>query len=67
MLSSRRKAAHISLIRMYSLHALTYSTTVRSAGHGVVLKLELDIEDIGIELDFAVEFVADAPPVRSWP
>lgn len=41
----------------------TYSTTVGSAGDDVVLKLEVGVEDGGVELCFAVEAVADALPV----
>ena len=45
--------------------APTYSTTEGSAGYLVVLKFEVLVEDGCIELDFAVEAVANALPVRS--
>lgn len=44
----------------------THSTTVGSAGDLVVLKLEVGIEDRGIELSLAVEAVADQLPVMCW-
>ena len=41
----------------------TYSTTVWSSSDDVVLKLEIRVEDGGVELRLAVEAVADALPV----
>lgn len=41
----------------------TYSTTVRSASDGVVLQLEVQVEDRVVQLDAAVEFVTDFDPV----
>lgn len=43
---------------------LTYSTAIRSASDSVVLKLELVVEDIGVELSLAVEALTDALPAR---
>lgn len=41
----------------------TYSTAVWSSTDDVVFKLEIRVEDVGVELDFTVELVADFPPV----
>ena len=41
----------------------TYSTAVWSSSDDVVLKLEIRVEDVGVELDFTVELVANFPPV----
>lgn len=42
---------------------LTYSTTVGSASDGVVLKLEVRIEDGVVQLDATVELVTNLLPV----
>jgi hypothetical protein len=42
----------------------TYSTAIRSPHHIVVLKLEILVEDGGIQLDLAIKFVAQLFPVR---
>ncbi len=41
----------------------TYSTAVWSSSDDVVLKLEIRVEYIGVELDFTVELIANLPPV----
>lgn len=41
---------------------LTYSTTEGSAGDGEVLKLEVGIKDVAVQLSLAIEPVANALP-----
>ena len=41
----------------------TYCAAVRSSTDDVVIKLEVRIEDVGVELYFTVELVADFLPV----
>lgn len=41
----------------------TYSATVWSSADDVVIKLEIRVEDLSVELDSAVELVADFHPV----
>lgn len=43
----------------------TYSATVWSSADDVVFKLEVRIEDVGVELRFAVVLVTDLLPVGS--
>lgn len=43
----------------------TYSTAVRSPHYVVLIELEILVEDVLIQLDFAVEFVANLLPVGS--
>lgn len=44
--------------------ARTYSTTEGSSDEVVVFEFEIRVEDGGVELDFAVEAVAYALPIR---
>lgn len=66
LLSSRRRAARVSGVHPRLQEVLTYSTTVGSAGDGIVFELEIHVKDVGIQLDLAVEAIADAYPVRCW-
>ena len=43
--------------------ALTYSTTVWSSNNDVVFKLKVLVKYVGVQLDFAVEAIADSIPI----
>lgn len=67
LLSSRLSAVpKVSRIHPSRFGVLTYSTTIGSAGDIVVFELEVHVEDVRIQLDLAIEAVADPHPVRCW-
>ena len=43
----------------------TYSTAIRSSCNGVVLKLEVLVEDVCVKLDSSVEAIAYSVPIGS--